>query len=80
MGCRMTQDEINEAEWNDPRNWHGGWLGLYRSRRDSRAWVPKRFPALGVTVNFARRSGVLGLLLILSAGFAVAAVALIAAR
>lgn len=50
----MNQKEINEAEWKDPRNWRGGWLGIYRSDRDSRLWVPKRNPAMGWTVNTAR--------------------------
>jgi uncharacterized membrane protein len=64
----MTQREINEAEWRDPKNWHGGWLGLYKSERDTRVWVPKPNPRMGMTVNFAHRSGVLTLLLILSIG------------
>jgi uncharacterized membrane protein len=46
-----------DAEWNDPANWHGGLLGLYFSRRDPRAFVPKR-SGLGVTINFARPLGV----------------------
>jgi uncharacterized membrane protein len=53
----MTQDDVNRAEWEDPENWWGGRLGLYASRRDTRAWVPKRTPALGWTVNFGRPSG-----------------------
>jgi uncharacterized membrane protein len=47
----MMQDEINWAEWNTPDNWHGGWLEIYQSRRDSRIFVPKRLPSMGWTVN-----------------------------
>lgn len=54
----MTQDEINDAEWRNPSNWHGGALGVYYSKRDTRPHVPKRHPALGFTVNFARPLGV----------------------
>ena len=72
----MTQKAIDEAEWNDPTNWRGGWLGIYYSERDSRAWVPKRNPALGATLNFARRSGVLTLLLILAMALATTLLAL----
>jgi uncharacterized membrane protein len=53
----MTQDEIDRREWQDPRNWRGGWLGIYHSPRDSRVWVPKRNPAMGWTVNTARTAG-----------------------
>ena len=58
---RMTQDEIDEAEWRNPANWRGGLLGVYASRRDSRAFVPKR-SRLGITVNFAHRAGIVFLL------------------
>jgi len=48
---------INETEWKRADNWHGGWLGLYSSARDSRVWVRKRNPAHGWTVNLARPAG-----------------------
>jgi uncharacterized membrane protein len=54
----VTQNDIDEAEWRSPANWHGGPLRLYASRRDSRAFVPKRASGLGVTINFANRTGV----------------------
>lgn len=60
-----TQEEVNEAEWRDPTNWRGGWLGLYFGKRDARLLVPKRRPGFGFTVNLARREGkalLLGLL------------------
>ena len=53
----MTQKEINEAEWRDPANWRGGWLGLYFGKDDTRILVPKRRPMFGFTVNLARREG-----------------------
>ena len=52
----MSQVEIDDAEWQNPANWRAG--VFYFSRRDSRSFVPKRNPALGVTVNFARPAGV----------------------
>lgn len=55
----MTQDEVNAAEYGKPSNWRGGWLGLYFSRRDDRAFVLKRHAGLGVTINFAHLPGVL---------------------
>lgn len=58
----MTQEEINKAEWMNEKNWKGGWLGIYKSSRDTRVWVPKRNPTMGITVNFAHRAGVLWLL------------------
>jgi len=45
---------MNQQEWERPENWTG-WLGVYRSPRDTRTWVPKRNPALGWTLNFAHR-------------------------
>jgi len=54
----MSQKEINDREWNDPKNWHGGPLGLYASRTDDRAFVPKRNPMLGVTVNLSTGTGI----------------------
>jgi uncharacterized membrane protein len=51
----MSSGEINQREWSDPKNWAGG---IYRSRTDSRALVPKR-RGFGVTVNFGHRNGVI---------------------
>jgi uncharacterized membrane protein len=54
----MTQEEINQSEWSDPKNWSGPrWLKLYISRRDTRTWVPKRHPALGWTINLGNSRG-----------------------
>jgi uncharacterized membrane protein len=53
----MSQAEINDAEWSNPNNWYGGWLGLYVSPCDTRVWVPKRIPALGWTINMGHRRG-----------------------
>lgn len=54
----MSQQEINQNEWNDSNNWSSPkWLGLYFSKKDSRWVVPKPYPALGWTLNLARRKG-----------------------
>lgn len=50
----MTQHDIDNAEWHNPANWHGGVLGVYYSRHDSRTIVPKPLHWLGATINFAR--------------------------
>lgn len=47
----MNQNEINESEWKNPDNWS---TFAYRSRADSRLFVPKR-RGFGWTLNFARR-------------------------
>jgi uncharacterized membrane protein len=57
-GGFVRQDEVNEREWKDRKNWHGGPLGLYASRDDDRAFVPKRNSALGVTVNWSTGTGI----------------------
>jgi uncharacterized membrane protein len=49
----VNQDEVNQAEWKNPDNWRGGWLGIYVAPRDTRDWVPKRIPWMGWTLNFA---------------------------
>ncbi len=43
----MTQDEINQSEWEKPENWTAGskWLRVYFSQADSRTVVPKLNPA-----------------------------------
>lgn len=53
----MTQDEINQAEWENPENWSDALIGIYFSKRDTRVWVPKRRPGLGWTLNLARPAG-----------------------
>ncbi len=49
----MTQDNINQSEWNNPANWS---VLKYNSPRDSRLFVPKR-RGFGWTVNFGNKSG-----------------------
>lgn len=51
----MSQDEINETEWNKQENWS---FFAYRSRSDNRFFVPKR-RGVGVTINFGHKSAVL---------------------
>lgn len=48
----MDQDTINRQEWQRPENWRGP-LGMYRSSRDTRLWVPKRMSWMGWTINMA---------------------------
>jgi uncharacterized membrane protein len=48
---QLTQEQMDEREWRDPRNWR--WA-FYFSRKDSRTFVPRR-RGYGLTVNFARR-------------------------
>jgi uncharacterized membrane protein len=47
----LTQNEIDEREWNNPQNWR--WA-FYCSRVDSRIFVPKRW-GYGLTANFGRQ-------------------------
>lgn len=42
--------EINDAEWRNPANWWGF------SKRDTRTWVSKPFPAMGWTLNHRTRA------------------------
>lgn len=46
---------LEDREWRNPANWHGGWLGIYSAPLDPRIWVPKRRPWMGTTLNFAHR-------------------------
>lgn len=47
----MTQDQINQAEWENTANWSSTLFGVYFSKRDTRVWVPKRIPSWGWTLN-----------------------------
>lgn len=53
----MTQNEVNLNEWQNPENWSDSVLGLYFSKRDTRVWVPKRYPSMGWTLNLAHPGG-----------------------
>ncbi len=53
----MNQSEIIDSEWANPDNWSGGFFGVYFSKRDTRAWVPKSIPALGWTLNLGNPAG-----------------------
>jgi uncharacterized membrane protein len=55
MENNRTQDEINQAEWENPDNWST----IYFSKKDSRACVPKKNPKHGWTINFGNPSGAL---------------------
>ncbi len=56
----MTQDDINQSEWEKSENWTAGskWLRVYFSHADSRTVVPKFNPAHGWTLNFAKPGAV----------------------
>ena len=49
----MNQDEINQAEWENPDNWSS----IYFSKRDLRTYVRKQNPKNGWTINFGSVSG-----------------------
>ncbi len=51
----MDKEVLNTKEWNNPRNWHMGILGVYYSKVDTRLFVPKATPAFGWTFNFGHR-------------------------
>ena len=54
----VTQQEINQAEWENPDNWTGPkGLSIYFSKRDSRCFVPKQIKELGPTMNLGKASG-----------------------
>lgn len=53
----MTQDQINQAEWENPANWSDTVVGVYFSKRDTRVWVPKRLPTWGWTINLGHPTG-----------------------
>lgn len=55
----MNQNEINQAEWENPDNWS---MGIYFSKKDSRVWVPKSVPWMGWTVNVGQKGGAVWLL------------------
>jgi uncharacterized membrane protein len=54
------QDDDFQNMQNDPKNWK--W-GLYVNPEDSRILVPKRIPAMGLTLNFGNPKTGLFLLL-----------------
>jgi uncharacterized membrane protein len=54
----MNQDQINQAEWENPENWSGPRaFAAYFSKRDSRTVVPKRLTWMGWTVNLGTTAG-----------------------
>ena len=56
MATKLTQEEIDEREWQNKDNWRCGLF--YYSEKDSRMWVPKRSffqrRRYGGTPNFAK--------------------------
>ena len=54
----MNQDTVNDTEWSDAKNWCSlGIAQIYASKRDNRAWVPKRNQSPGYTINFGHKAG-----------------------
>lgn len=49
----MTQNDINQGEWENRENWT---ILTYNSPRDSRLFVPKR-RGYGWTINFGHSRG-----------------------
>jgi len=49
----MTQNEINEKEWERQTNWK--YFLFYYSEEDTRVWVPKKPKWMGWTLNFAKK-------------------------
>lgn len=74
----MNTKAINRSEWNNAKNWSRlGLFGIYFSKNDSRAIVPKATPVLGWTLNFGHRYSVLSLVTITVLPLAIVIVALI---
>jgi len=49
----MEPNEEQNEQWRqDPNNWI--WGVFYFNKNDPRVFLPKRNPAFGITVNFAR--------------------------
>ena len=62
----MDMKTLNKKEWDNPDNWSRmGLFGLYFSKADTRALVPKATPAFGWTLNFGHRNAVFSLAVIL---------------
>ena len=57
MSDSERQKQINQSAWENDDNWSGGFLSLYFSKTDTRVWVPKRRPAMGLTLNLGRSAG-----------------------
>ena len=62
----MNEEEINQAEWQNPLNWSGPkWLSVYFSKRDTRILVPKQIPWAGGTLSLGRTAGMVWLVLVI---------------
>ena len=73
----MSQEEINQKEWENQNNWHGlKWLSVYCSKKDTRIFVPKQIPWMGLglkkaTPNFGHPLGALSFILVIAILFAI---------
>ena len=76
----MTKQEMDKAEWCNPKNWSNGFWPSYFSKLDTRVFVPRRvfndgetsperYPTIGLsgtTPNYGnRRAGVWRIVLLL---------------
>ena len=71
----MTQNDINQGEWDNTANWS---VLTYNSPRDSRLFVPKR-RGFGWTVNFGNPNGKIVFGIFLASPVVIVCVALFAA-
>jgi hypothetical protein len=47
---------VSQSEWGNPQNWTGPrWLSVYFSKADTRTWIPKQIPTMGMTLNLGKR-------------------------
>ncbi len=63
MSDKPSQEQLDR--WHsDPSNWRA--FGFYFNPRDPRVWLPKRFPVMGWTLNFAHQQAWWWLIALLS--------------
>ena len=56
---KQAQNAANKQEWNKPENWIGpDFCALYKSKKDSRIWVPKKIRSHGWTINIGSPAGI----------------------
>lgn len=61
-----TKEQLEQ--WSkDPNNWKYGIF--YYNKEDKRIFPPKRFAAMGFTINFANKKSIAFMLLIMSFGW-----------
>lgn len=48
---------MNDQHWKNEKNWGAGLCGFYFCKEDTRLWVPKKNPVMGVTINLGHPKG-----------------------